>query len=337
MSSLTTPAQLSTESKGRVAVEIDRDRLKHVFYLLHGESGSRTKVFPGAILVTKQDLERLIFSIVDQLKVAHVREYTINVGVGFEKEIVEKNFADFRSYSWGEPNKTKELIVKINFLYEDYDSGNPLKHAFFLRIARQINPGNFFQILASSDAEKLDNFESLLSPVFCRTDHINDELSKVLINVVSDWHKGQKQPQLLSTSYRFAKAHKERVARLVHYSYPAVSCFIVCLAALKLPAFIPAQSQPLPFFVVLIVLGMFLNTFFTDYGGRRARDIFNTLKTISGEDVIFEITQGDNKDYSERINKNNEAFSTARNRFAWSMGLNITASLLAAIVYEYLK
>ena len=161
--------QVSKSEDRQISVEINHDRLKHFFYMMHGEPTSRTKVFGGAILVTKGDIEILVGSLIDQLKIAKVREFTIKIGVGFEKEIVEKSFEEFRSYSWSEPSKTKELFIRINFLYEDYDSGNPLKHAMFLRIARELNPGNLFQIIASNDSDKLDNFESLLSPVFCRS------------------------------------------------------------------------------------------------------------------------------------------------------------------------
>lgn len=320
-----------------VSVEINQDRLKHFFYMMHGEPTSRTKVFGGAIYVEKIDIIQLIDSLIEKLQLAKVRDKVIRVGVGFDKEITEKNYDEFKAYNWGEPGKTKELYIKINFLYEDFHSGNPLKHAFFLRIARELNPGNIFQIIVSNDNDKLDNFESLLSPVFCRTDHINDDLSKSLINAVSDWHKGQKQPQLISASYKFAKEHKERLARIIHYIYPAVTCAIMCAAMFKANLLMVGKSNLLPLLFATTIAAIFLMNFFSAYGSRRASKIFDCLNKISAEDVVFKITKGDDKDYSERIDKNNKLFTSARKDALWAFAQNVAAGVTATAVYEFWK
>lgn len=320
-----------------LSVEINQERLKHFFYMMHGEPTSRTKVFGGAIYVEKADIVQLIDCLIEKLQLAKVRDQVIRVGVGFDKEITEKNYDEFKSYNWSEPGKTKELYIKINFLYEDFDSGNPLKHAFFLRIARELNPGNIFQIIASSDNDKLDNFESLLSPVFCRTDHINDDLSKSLINAVSEWHKGQKQPQLISASYKFAKEHKERLARLIHYIYPAVTCAIMCAAMFKANSLMAGKPDLLPSLFTILIVAIFSMNFFSAYGSRRASKIFDHLKKISEEDVVFKITKGDDKDYSERIDKNNKLFTSASKEAIWVLIHNVAAGVTATAVYEFWK
>ncbi len=222
-------------------------------------------------------------------------------------------------------------------MYEDFDSGNPLKHAFFLRIARELNPGNIFQIIASSDNDKLDNFENLLSPVFCRTDHINDELSKSLINAVSEWHKGQKQPQLISASYKFAKEHKERLARLIHYIYPAVTCAIMCAAMFKANSLMAGSPNLLASLFAILIVAIFSMNFFSAYGSRRASKIFDHLKKISEEDVIFKITKGDDKDYSERIDKNKKLFTSASKEAMWVFIQNVAVGVIATAVYEFWK
>lgn len=320
-----------------LSVEINQDRLKHFFYMMHGEPTSRTKVFGGAIYVEKDDIIQLVDSLIEKLQLAKVRDQVIRVGVGFDKEITEKNYDEFKAYNWSEPGKTKELYIKINFLYEDFDSGNPLKHAFFLRIARELNPGNIFQIIASSDNDKIDNFESLLSPVFCRTDHINDELSKSLINAVSEWHKGQKQPQLISTSYKFAKEHKERLARLIHYIYPAVTCAIMCAAMFKANSLMAGKPNLLASLFSTLIVAIFSMNFFSAYGSRRASKIFDHLKRISEEDVVFKITKGDDKDYSERIDKNKKLFTSASKEAMWVFIQNVATGVIATVVYEFWK
>jgi len=323
-------------SSNGLSLDIDKDRLKYFFYMMNGEPASRSDTFGGAIAVSKDDIEILVNSLVDKLKLSHIREYVIKVGVGFEKTIVEKSYADFLNYSWNESEKTKEVIIKINCMYEDYDTGNPLNHSMFIRIARKINTGNLFQMLASSDLSKLDEFDNLMAPVFCRTDYIDDELSKSLMGAVSEWHKGQKQPPIISKTLAFARSHKERIARIIHYVFPAVAAGIMCLAAFLAVELVSDEKNILPALVSVLIVSLFMNSFFTSYGGRRAKKIFESLAEITSQDVIFDVTRGDDKENSERINENKEAFSSAQGVFLWAMGQAVGASLIAAFIFKWL-
>lgn len=325
-----------SKSEKSLSVDIGPDRLKHIFYMLHGEPTTRIKSFEGAILVTKDDVLRLINQIIEQFKLTHIRDYTIVVGLGFENELVEKPFLDFSNSPCSEPEKTKEIVIKINFMYEDYDSGNPLKHAFFIRIAKGIKPGNLLQLLASNDNEALDNMEYLMCPVFCRTDHVNDKLSKDLISVVGKWHEGQKQPRLLSGSYEFLREHKSYVARAIHYSIPASIVFILCYFAFSIPDLISSKYQ-LPAFVSLIISSKVILSFFLSISGVRANKAFQSLSKISNEDVIFDITRGDNKEFSEVVDKNRDLFKSARSIFIWTNLQAIVSSIIASVVFEILK
>ncbi len=158
---LITKNEVSSEAAS-LSLEVNTERLKHIFYMLHGETTTRSRPFKGAIQVSKGDVEMLISDISEQLKLSHVRDKTILVGVGFEKDFVEKPFSEFQMSKWNEPDKTKEITIKINFLYEDYDSGNPLKHSIFIRISKGLKPGNMLQLMASNDSEQLDNLENLI-------------------------------------------------------------------------------------------------------------------------------------------------------------------------------
>ena len=72
-------------------------------------------------------------------------------------------------------------------------------------------------------------------------------------------------------------------------------------------------------------------------GGNKAQIIFDNLSNISHEDVIFDVTKGDDKEYSEVINKNKKLFSSARATFVWTNLQAIVASLVAAGIFEYFK
>jgi hypothetical protein len=326
----------STETKKALSVNIDHDRLKYFFYMMNGEPSSRIETFSGAILVSKDDIKVLIDSLVNKLKLAHIRDYVIKVGVGFDKTIVEKSYADFLIAKWNEPSNTKEIIIKINCMYEDYDTGNPLNHSMFIRIARKINSGNLFQILASSDLSKLDEFDNIMAPVFCKTDYLDDELSKSLMGAVSEWHKGQKQPSIISKTLSFAKKQKEKIARFVHYVYPAVSAGVMCVAAFTASNLLAGNKNLAPSFLSILIVAVFLNSFFISYGARRARKLYESLSEISNQDVIFDITRGDDKENSERINDNKVLFSSAKGVFIWSLIQAVGASLIAASIFYFL-
>lgn len=312
-STLITRNEVSKES-GSLSLEVNSERLKHLFYMLHGETTTRSRPFNGAIQVSKDDIVILVKEISEQLKLAHVRDCTIVVGVGFEKDFVEKPFSDFESYAWNEPDKTKEITIKINFLYEDYDSGNPLKHAVFIRIAKGIKPGNLLQLMASNDSDQLDNLENLMCPVFCRTDHVNDKLSKDIMRVVEDWHAGQKQPKLLSGGYELLKKHKVQVARTVHYSYSAAAVFVLAYCAFTIPSILEDQYI-LPALTSLVIFSKLILSVLMNVGGSRAQKVFSKLSDISGDDVIFDVTKGDDKEQSDTINKNKELFRDSRSIF----------------------
>lgn len=328
-------AEREEAAKG-LSVDIDHDRLKYFFYMMNGEPSSRVETFSGAIAVSKADIEVLVNALIDKLKLSHIRDYTIKIGVGFEKTIVEKSYSDFLSYSWNESANTKEVIIKINCLYEDYDTGNPLNHSMFIRIARKMNAGNVFQMLASSDLSKLDEFDTLLAPVFCRTDYLDDELSKSLMGAVTEWHKGQKQPPIISKTFSFAKKHKDRIARFIHYVFPAASATIVCLAIFAVNSHLNGNQNLLPTLMSILMAGVFFNTFFTNHGRKRAGRIYESLSEITNQDVIFDITRGDDKENAERINENKEAFSSAKGVFLWSLVQSVGASLIAAVLFKWL-
>lgn len=333
--SLITKNEVSEEEKS-LSIEVSPERLKHIFYMLHGEPTTRTCSFKGAILISKTDVVQLVKSLEEQLQLAHVRDYTILIGMGFEKEHVEKPFQEFCAYEWKEPEKTKEITIKINFLYEDYDSGNPLKHSIFVRIAKGIKPGNMIQLLASNNFEELDNLENLMSPVFCRTDHVNDKLSKDIMRVVEDWQKGQKQPRLLSGSFEFFKKHKIQVARAVHYMLPAAAVFIISYCAFSIQNVV-SETNILPAYVSLIVISKLILSILMNIGGARAQKLYKKLSDISGEDVIFDITKGDDKEQSDTINKNIALFKDSRAIFVWTSANAILASILGSILLEWLK
>lgn len=335
-STLITKNEISSESSS-LSLEVNSERLKHIFYMLHGETTTRSRPFKGAIQVSKGDIEILINDICEQLELAHVRDKTILVGVGFDKDFIEKPFAEFLSYSWNEPDKTKEITIKVNFLYKDFDSGNPLKHSIFIRMSKGIKPGNLLQLMASNDSEQLDNIENLMCPVFCRTDHVNDKLSKDIMRVVEDWHAGQKQPKLLSGGYEFLKKHKTQVARVVHYSYSAAAVFAFAYCAFSIPDIITEDKYVLPAFVTLVILSKLTLSILMNVGGSRAQKVYSKLGDISDDDVIFDVTKGDDKEQSDTINKNTELFKDSRSIFLWTNAQAVIASLIAAGIFEWLK
>ncbi|WP_336914986.1 hypothetical protein [Vibrio cholerae] len=322
--------------KNALSLQIDNARLKHFFYMLHGEPTTRTRALHGAVMITKSDICGLVKKLKQQLQLVHVTDATITVGLGFDKDFIEKPYADFVSHEWLDSEKTKEVIIRLHFMYEDINLESSIKNSLFIRIAKGIKPGNIFQMLASSDMEGLDNIEDLMSPVFCRTDNVNDKLSKDLLGVVEDWHAGQRQPNLISGTYKFMKKHRAKLARLVHFSMPSAIAFILCYLAFSVPELVSEINQ-IPFYVSIVIVSKVIISFLLGYGNSKAKDVFTSLSGISHEDVVFDITKGDDKEYSEVINKNKELFSSARATFIWVNFQAVAASLIAAGVFEFIK
>ncbi|EKF9303119.1 hypothetical protein O1B50_003742 [Vibrio cholerae] len=322
--------------KNGLSVEIGNERLKHFFYMLHGEPTTRARPLHGAVMVSKSDICGLVNKLKEQLKLVHVTDATISVSLGFEKDFIEKSYDDFSSYDWQEPEKTKEVIIRVHFMYEDFNRESTIKNSLFIRIAKGIKPGNIFQMLASSDLDSLDRIEDLMCPVFCRTDNMNDKLSKDLLGVVEDWHAGQKQPNLINGTYKFLRKHRAKFARFVHYSMPAAVTFALCYFAFSVSSIIREVNR-IPTYVSIIIASKLILSFFLSYGGSKGKEFFSHLSAISHEDVIFEITKGDNKEYSEVIDKNKESFSSAMATFFWVNGQAIFASLVSAGIFELLK
>jgi hypothetical protein len=322
--------------KNNLSLEIDNERLKHFFYMLHGDPTTRTRPLKGAVLVSKSDIDGLVKKLNEQLKLVHVTDSVISVSIGFDKDVIEKSYEEFTINDWQDPDKSKEVIIKVHFMYEDLDRKGTIKNSLYIRIAKGLKAGNVFQMLASSDSDSLDNIEDLMCPVFCRTDNMNDKLSKDLLGVVEDWHSGQKQPNLISGSYNFLKKNKTSVARLVHYSLPCAVTFILCYFAFSIPQLLALELQ-IPAYISIVISSKLLLSFFLGHGGSKGKMVFMKLSNISHEDVIFDITKGDDKEYSEVINKNNELFSSARSTFIWIYVQAITASIIAASIFEFLK
>lgn len=320
----------------KLSVSINNDRLKYFFYMLHGEPTTRTRALHGAVMVSKSDICDLVKQIKIQLKLVHVTDAIITISLGLDKDFIEKTFDDFANYEWQEAEKTKEVIVRVHFMYQDLNMESTIKNTLFIRIAKGIKPGNIFQMIASSKMDSLDNIEDLMSPVFCRTDNINDKLSKDLLGVVENWHAGQKQPNLISNTYKWLKKNKTAAARFVHYSIPSSIAFIACYSAFSALEVIP-ENQLIPTYVSIIIISKLLIEFFLQLCGSKAKEVYTHLSGISHEDVIFDITKGDDKDYSEVVNKNKELFNSAKGKFLWINFQAVTASIVAALIIEYFK
>lgn len=326
----------NNSSSGALSLEVEAERLKHFFYMLHGEPSTRTRPFPGAILVTKDEVVSLIDSLIQQLELFHVDDYAINVNIGFKNQFIEKTFTDFKNSNWGDSERTEEITIKINFLYKDHSSGNPLKNSIFIRIARGIKPGNYLQLLASNDSEKLDNLEQLMCPLFCRTDHLSDRLSKAIMNVVEEWHAGQKQPPILKPVHNFFRNHKLAAARFVHYLYPIAVSFALFLFSFLIPL-IGEGSEIYSYYFGMILLSFILISLLSDIGKDKATTVFQNLSELSSDDVIFDITKGDNKEYSEAFHNNNNHFKKFLKITFWTLAQSVVAGIVSSVIFDVVK
>lgn len=315
---------------------VDHENIKHLFYMLHGQLDTKTRTFSGDIEIEKQNIIELAETIVRILNAYHVDTYTTQVNIGFKNNSRTLSLEQFRSEGWNIPNKTIEISLKISFLYDDRDINGSVNHSIYIRFSEGLKPGNLLQLLASSDSEKLDNLEEFMSPIFCRTDSVRDEISQHLMSAVEAWHDSQGKIDTLSNSYKFFAKHKYKVAVSVHYIPPIAMTFLLCYATFSTIELFSPKYVPAAIGSIIIASGIFL-IFSDKIGKSRADKIYRKLNTAEGKSISFNITKGDEKAHKEIINRNNKLFSDSKNIMIWTVVKTLTLSLIAGGLIEVIK
>ncbi len=187
------------------------------------------------------------------------------------------------------------------------------------------------QMLFAGNADEFENLDVIGAPSFCRVDFINAQLSKELINVVSDWHKGRKSPKLIPDLIYSLKGRRQAIAELADF----ITSFslIALLSSIFYWASVRHFTGQLPVHIALcaIFMGLFVLRVIGKIGNSFGRLLFKSLSDVEGSKVVFEFTTGDKKQIAEQRQKNkNQSI-----KFAWNAIWNIVLNLIASGLWAY--
>ena len=326
----------TADPSGELVASIPRDQLRSMFYLFAGKPDSRIKVFESPIHLKPSDIIELNSCVVRKLRIHNIDASTTALKVGYVGSEISEfgTWAEFENHPWQEPDRIEEIVVKWDFLVNMQEYAVPQRHTLMFRVSADMKPGKFLQLLSSGNSDEFDSVDMLTSPAFCRVDFINAQLSKELINVVHDWHRGRVSPHLIPSTYYWLKKRRQALAEIFDnwllLSWSLLICSGGMYAAYRwfddvVPVHIAAIAC---FFAVysLRPLGVISR--------KMASVVFNSLRDLEGCRVVFEFTSGDKKRIAELSQENAKQGRKVIVGAGWNIGLNILASILYAYFFS---
>lgn len=322
------------DSKALVA-RLPKDQLKSLFYLFAGKPDSRIKVFEKPIFLDVNDVIELNDSITRKLDIHNIEGQITTVTVGYKGSDLQEfgTWEEFTSHHWQEPECVEEVVLKWDFMVKLEAYEVPQRHTLLVRIASDMKPGKFLQMMASGNSDDFDQFDVLTAPAFCRVDFINAQISKELINQVSEWIEARRKPALIPDSYYWFKKNRQKVAEFIHHLFPLMFCVVwisgyVWAIENKLEG-----EASIEFSSIWIFLGLYLFAPAGKIGHTFAKRVFSSLKSLDGNKVSFEFTSGDKKKNSELVDKNRKQGRKFLRKSLLSLALNVVAGLIATYLY----
>jgi hypothetical protein len=215
---------LPNRSEARLQLDVPREALKSLFYLVAGKPDSLYKLFNGPLLVNYIDLNELNEMVCEKLEhfemMGSISAVTVNHNNGIIKEFSTWN--DFESANWAGPEVTEGVSLRWDFLAKLPGYNLPQRHTATVRIASDPTPLHMLQTIFSQDPEDIDKLDTLFSPVVCRVDFINGLLAQEFINIVDRWHKGRRKPASSSLIYFKLLKYRRIIGDVIKNSLPSL-------------------------------------------------------------------------------------------------------------------
>lgn len=322
---------------GDLVSRIPKEHLKALFYLYAGKPDSRIKVFKDSVYLEPLDIVALNECVVRKLETHNVQGQVTSVTVGFVGSEVQEygSWAEFNAHTWPEPACIEEIVVKWDFLLQVKTYEAPQRHTLMVRVSSDMKPGKFLQLLASGNSDEFEKMDVMTAPAFCRVDFINAQISKELINEVSDWYKGRRSPALIPSVYHWFKKKRNGIAMITHYSLPFMFSILWVSIYSKYQSANLEVSNLIAFSAVWMFLGIYFLQPVGKVGHLFASSIYGKLEAISGNRVAFNFTSGDKKRNSELLDQNRTQGRLFLVQTSWAMLLNVIAGVVATYLYTH--
>lgn len=296
------------KQSGNVIAKLPKEQMKSLFYLFAGKPDSQIKVFQDPIHITPSDIVELNQNITEKLATHHIDTQVTTVQVGYKNAHIQEfgTWIEFESYRWNDSEAVEEVVIKWDFMVDIKQYQIPQRHTLLVRISSDIKPSKFLQLLSSGNSEDFEQMEMLTSPAFCRVDFINAQISKELINQVSDWYKTRKSPKLIPNIYYWLKKKRQRIAEIIHHSFSLIFALLWISLFLWLITNKYNGHISIEIASIWIFLGLYLMTPIHKIGHILASQLYEKLENIEGNKVVFEFTSGDKKKIADMQNNNSE-------------------------------
>lgn len=317
---------------GDLVARVPKEHLKSLFYLFSGKPDSRIKTFNDAIHISKQDILELHDCISAKLATHDIDAVIATVKIGYEGSQLSEfgTWAEFSEHNFVEPERIEEIVVKWDFLVNVREFANPQRHTLLFRVSCEMKPSQLFHMLRAGNHDELDQVDVMSCPAFCRVDFINAHISKELINVVSDWYSGRKEPELIEPFLYKIKKKKSLV--VVFFDQWLIFSWAMLVSSFLYWKFSDYYSgnPPVGLSIIVLFISIYSLRPASRISGILVGRVYKAISEMEGSRVVFEFTSGDRKRISQQKKdnrKNGVRFILAS---SWNVALNIIATIICA-------
>jgi len=319
-----------------LVARVPKEQLKSLFYLFSGKPDSRIKTFKDPVQLTKSDVLELHECISTKLATHDIDAVIATVKIGYEGSQLTEfgTWIEFAEHNFTEPEKIEEIVVKWDFLVTVREFANPQRHTVLFRVSREMKPSQLFHMLGAGNHDELDQVDVMSCPAFCRVDFINAQISRELINVVSDWYSGRKEPELIDPILYKLKEHKSIVATILDqwllFSWAMlIASFFFWNSNTQF-----AGTPPLGISLIALFLAIYSFRPISRISGLLVNRVYKAIAELEGSRVVFEFTSGDKKRIAQQKKDNAKQGRKFMAASSWNIVLNIAATILYAWLFS---
>ncbi|MDK9758672.1 hypothetical protein KIV40_25615 [Vibrio sp. D173a] len=326
----------SVDGQESVVAKLPKEQLKSLFYLFAGKPDSQIKVYHKPLFIELDDIKELNACITRKLQTNHIHAQITSLTIGYKGSDIQEfgTWQEFAEHHWQTPECIEEVVIKWDFMVDIHGYEAAQRHTLLVRISGDMKPGKFMQMMVSGNYDDFDQIDVMTAPSFCRVDFINAQISKELINEVTDWVNSRKQTALITDFYYWFKKKRQTIATLVHHS------FIFMYSLLWVSGFLwadsnlyPDASMPTKYIAIWLFFGLYGFTPISKIGHYLASKVYSALDEINGKKVVFNVTSGDKKANAEAMDLNKDHGKLFLRQTAWSLFLNVLAGIIATYLY----
>ncbi|UJX28258.1 hypothetical protein [Vibrio parahaemolyticus] len=326
----------SAHDQGSVVAKLPKQQLKSLFYLFAGKPDSRIKVYHKPLFIELDDVQELNACITRKLQTNHIHAQITSLTIGYEGSDIQEfgTWLEFVDHHWQTPERIEEIVIKWDFMVDINGYETPQRHTLLVRISGDMKPGKFMQMMVSGNYDEFDQIDVMTAPSFCRVDFINAQISKELINEVTDWVNSRKQPALITDFYYWFKKRRQSIATCCHHSFIFMYSLLWTASFLWFDSYkYPEIGMPATSIAIWMFFGLYGFTPVGKIGHHLASKVYSALDEINGKKVVFNITSGDKKSNAEAIDLNKQHGKLFLRQTAWTLFLNVVAGLIATYLY----